>query len=556
MTTYTYAPGGERLTMTLPGSSTPWTYKYVTQADIVANYTLDFAVLPKDDLNTICMALKSITDDQGRRVDFDLTGGGWVMNAMTNETWNTTNNPPLLCTYQQTFYTYALGNTSLYTNQMPNLTVSGTCEPWITQMQTTWNVVASPAQTNTSLLWQNNYTYDSSGQRLTNTTTDNNNNQRTETYSYDCLNRLSGVNYGDGEWQTYTFDAMGNRLTKTDNQTGNEGYSYDNANRLVNRTIGGNNNPYTFDANGNTLTGGGRTCTWDSENRMATCAYSGNNCSYLYAADGLRHRSTVNGTVTNFVLDGSMAVRELNAALSSTATYLIGPRGPEGRRDDTAGTSRWYIYDGLGCVVGEVDPGGNLQATRKYDVYGYVRGSTGTSNSKQKFVGALGHPSEQETGLVYMGARYMDPAIGRFTSEDPGRNGSNWLVYGSDNPVDRVDSSGCQDVIVALLYIALSFFNQYMDATTGVTAKGTIMALRDVLRGLRMVADAARMVGEAEIEEGATVAGSGAYLGAEGATLSERIAEIEQGLGSMSLAEGAAAKLAIDVVQDMIEMVD
>ena len=73
-----------------------------------------------------------------------------------------------------------------------------------------------------------------------------------------------------------------------------------------------------------------------------------------------------------------------------------------------------------------------MQVTRKYDVYGYVRGSTGTSNSKQKFVGALGHPSEQETGLVYMGARYMDPAIGRFTSEDPSKDGINLFTH-ADN---------------------------------------------------------------------------------------------------------------------------
>ena len=35
-------------------------------------------------------------------------------------------------------------------------------------------------------------------------------------YTYDDLNRLSTVNYGDGETQSYGFDPMGNRLSKTD----------------------------------------------------------------------------------------------------------------------------------------------------------------------------------------------------------------------------------------------------------------------------------------------------------------------------------------------------
>ena len=34
--------------------------------------------------------------------------------------------------------------------------------------------------------------------------------------------------------------------------------------------------------------------------------------------------------------------------------------------------ARWYVYDGLKPVVGEVDPLGNLTSSPKYDVYGGV----------------------------------------------------------------------------------------------------------------------------------------------------------------------------------------
>jgi len=91
--------------------------------------------------------------------------------------------------------------------------------------------------------------------------------------------------------------------------------------------------------------------------------------------------------------------------------HPIGAGGRD-RRDDQTQAIRWYLYDGLGSVLGEVDTAGNLTASRKYDVYGLVRaGDSGTS--RHKFVGSLGHTSEDETGLIYMRARWMDPALGR-----------------------------------------------------------------------------------------------------------------------------------------------
>ncbi len=67
------------------------------------------------------------------------------------------------------------------------------------------------------------------------------------------------------------------------------------------------------------------------------CAYNGTTSQFTYAADGIRHRSVVNGVTTDFALDASMFVREMQGGVS-TATYLVGARGPEYRRDDTAGT--------------------------------------------------------------------------------------------------------------------------------------------------------------------------------------------------------------------------
>ncbi len=41
-----------------------------------------------------------------------------------------------------------------------------------------------------------------------------------------------------------------------------------------------------------------------------------------------------------------------------------------------------------------------------------------------------------------MGARYYDPLVGRFISEDPACNGINWYVYCNNNPINTTDSTG------------------------------------------------------------------------------------------------------------------
>ena len=248
------------------------------------------------------------------------------------------------------------------------------------------------------------------------------------------MNRLTSVNYGDGLTQSYTFDPMGNRLTMTDGQQ--HVSTYNNANMLL--TLDGN--PYTNDFNGNTLTGGGRVNTWDSQNRLRQCVYGTTVSQFTYGSDGLRRTSNVNGTIRKYMLDNGMMVRETDTNGVSQATYLAGLRGPEYRRDDVNGSIKWYVFDGLGSVLAEMDgSNGTLTASRKLDVYGAPRATQGTPSSKHAFVGNLGHTTEPDTGgLVYMRARWMDPVTGTFLSEDPARDGANWFAYCGGDPVNRV----------------------------------------------------------------------------------------------------------------------
>ena len=458
-TSYTYRAGGERASVTLAGGGT-WSYQYA------GGY-----VLPGPDPSKLALALTGIVDDQGRRVSVGMSENG-LSYVLTNQVYNQGGSR---VSYQETDYSY-----DFYQG------ANALTHDWATQVKTSWTGPMGPLNqygqpvTYTRILNQNAYSYDQAGNRLTNAVStqamngngtpqfDANYNPilttRTEKYEkadgssgYDALNRLTNVDYGDGQTQVYGFDAMGNRLQRQDSVSGTTNSSYNAANMLLS-TTGAGASTYTNDADGNTLTGGGRTNAWDSQNRLVSCILGGNMSTFKYGADGLRRQKTTNGLTTDFAYDGTMMVREGHAAGGSltpstvTATYLIGARGPEYRRDDTQmqsdgqghtfGKTGWYVFDGLGSVVGEVDPLGNITSSPKYDVYGAVRGNSGTASTKHGFVGSLGHLSEPETGLVYMQARYYDPSVGRFVSEDPSKNGMNWYSYCNANPVNQIDING------------------------------------------------------------------------------------------------------------------
>jgi RHS repeat-associated protein len=80
-----------------------------------------------------------------------------------------------------------------------------------------------------------------------------------------------------------------------------------------------------------------------------------------------------------------------------------------------------------------------------YDAFGLPTRSPGTST--QPF-GFTGEQSDASTGLAYLRARYLNPAVGRFVSADtvspnaPGTQGYNPYAYVANNPMTSVDPSG------------------------------------------------------------------------------------------------------------------
>ena len=49
---------------------------------------------------------------------------------------------------------------------------------------------------------------------------------------------------------------------------------------------------------------------------------------------------------------------------------------------------------------------------------------------------------DEESGLIYLRARYYNPDTGRFTQEDPAKDGTNWYAYAGNNPIHYSDPAG------------------------------------------------------------------------------------------------------------------
>ncbi|MHB1682273.1 MAG: RHS repeat-associated core domain-containing protein [Bacilli bacterium] len=115
-----------------------------------------------------------------------------------------------------------------------------------------------------------------------------------------------------------------------------------------------------------------------------------------------------------------------------------------------------YGYDSTSQIVGLVGDTtgsntlGQEVVTYTYDAWGNLLSDTNTSGIGAATINPFlykGYWYDWSTGLYYLNARYYNPVIGRFLSEDPagpsvGSNvpGYNGYAYAENNPVNRVES--------------------------------------------------------------------------------------------------------------------
>jgi len=170
-----------------------------------------------------------------------------------------------------------------------------------------------------------------------------------------------------------------------------------------------------------------------------------------YDGWGRRIRKSTASATSRYLWDGDALVMQLDTLGNRMAeyTYYPGTDNPESvRRHDRGDTTYYYLQDNPGKIVALLKKTGSTTAIANhyaYDPFGVSQGGTVTVPDALQF-GAREY--DAETQLYYNRARYYDPAVGRFVSEDPAglSAGINLYAYAGNDPVNNRDASGlCSD---------------------------------------------------------------------------------------------------------------
>jgi len=380
--------------------------------------------------------------------------------------------------------------------------------------------------------------------------------ERTESYAYDAdLDYLTGASYNDGlpnQNVNWTYDAAGNRISDT-SQPGT--WTYDNLNRMT-ASPGAT---YTNDILGNRLTKNTTSHTWDAVNRMTSLGTS----TYVYRADGMRVSKNVGGAVSTYRYDGQMGMQDTDS--SGTTKYGLGARGIDYIEKTTGGgtgggttTVAFPVYDSHGNMVATLSRNGlnypTVSNRRSFDAWGSVRLGVTTGEPTGRYCANLGHKQDDESGLVYMRARFYEPTSGRFVSEDPAIDGANWFAYCGNDPITSADPFGKD--LFEINTVLMNAFNLVQNSGRGC---GLTIPITDQLKlmigRLETVISTAKLNGAALISKGEADMEASAFMGSA-AEYQQQVADLEVSLGVKDHAYGAAAQIGIQVIRAMIQLVE
>ena len=274
--------------------------------------------------------------------------------------------------------------------------------------------------------------------------TNNLNSGRSQTFSYDEMNRIKTAltqgTSGSLCWGLdYSYDIYANFKTAsldpgrpscpgftlnagvdTNNRITNTGFSYDAAGNVLSDA----SFSYTWDAESELKTAAGVTYTYDGDGRRVQ---KSNGKLYWYGAGGeILDESDVSGNITDeFVFFGGKRTARRNIASGNIYYYLA----------DHLGTSRMIVQGGQtsACYDADFDPFGTE----------YIVADTCAQNYK-----FTGKERDSESGLDDFETRYYASGFGRFLSPDPGAAYAdnpqtlNRYSYVLNNPLNYVDPDG------------------------------------------------------------------------------------------------------------------
>ncbi|MEZ7159456.1 RHS repeat-associated core domain-containing protein [Streptomyces sp. MAD19A] len=308
----------------------------------------------------------------------------------------------------------------------------------------------------------------------------------TQCFTYDGLRRLteawtqavptcstapSGTSLGGPApyWHSYTYDKAGNRQTEVIHDvTGNTAkdtertYTYPGASNAQPHTLtsvttagptGESKDTYTYDEAGNTETrtlgGDTQRLTWDAEGHLAKVTEpvegSGDKVTdYLYDTEGNRLIARTPTETTLYLGATEITLAKGSTTPKATRYFDLGGGHQAVQQDD--GSVSITLADHHGTAQLAIDTATQQLTQRRTLPFGGLRGTEPADWPGTKgFVG--GTDDTKTTGLTHLGAREYDPSTGRFISVDPllelaKPQTLNGYTYGAQNPLTFTDPTG------------------------------------------------------------------------------------------------------------------
>jgi RHS repeat-associated protein len=281
------------------------------------------------------------------------------------------------------------------------------------------------------------FVYDKSGNRVKLV-------QNGTTHLYTCgiRNRLEKIEVEEEEsfkkrlFAEYTYDANGNTVNRKiyhkDGTIKEETvFSYDTMNRVLGTetfgTSGQNITTYYYDNAGNRFIkkGSSGTTIYLRHGQIAVAM------DIELPAEGTDAYNEYAGKVNRYVLSGDLLAGRItdktnhdgNSETKKHYYHLDHLNSTKCVTDENAAITVLYEYRAFGEQLKRLDEAGNETGDRAKYSFG-------------------GKELDDATNLYYFNARYYDATLGRFINVDPVQDGTNWYVYGQNNPLSITDPTG------------------------------------------------------------------------------------------------------------------
>ena len=209
---------------------------------------------------------------------------------------------------------------------------------------------------------------------------------------------MNATNLGDSALtQSYTYDSVGNMTYNS--KVGTYLYPAPGAAR-PHTPINVAGQPLTYDANGNMISGRGRTIAYDGANRPSSI----DAVTFTYGPDGARLKKVAGGVTTLY----------LGADIERTAGVWTKYYHADAMK--VGAQPFWLHRDHLNTVRVQTNGIGAISQRSRYAPYGKRTPTTGSTANLNK--GFIGERHDVETGLIFLNARYYDPVLARFITPD------------------------------------------------------------------------------------------------------------------------------------------